>query len=187
MMKSRGWSACWKMQEGMMVSEPATQRGDEAPDAVLRLVSSGRGEAFLAAHHAEAARRLTLLFVRARLTQRVTMSYDPTRIGGSRDGSRQGELADSALHARRLLDGLAGKMPRDCWSVLVDICGFDKGLQEIEMERSWPRRSAKLVLRIALDQLVAIMGLSEFAEGKADQKLKGWLPERPPLFPDRAT
>lgn len=168
------------------MSESATQRGNEAPDAVLRLLSTGRGEAFLAAHHAEAARRLALLFVRARLTQRVTMSYDLARIGGSRDGSRQGELADSAFHARRLLDGLAGKMPRDCWSILVDTCGFDKGLQEIEMERSWPRRSAKLVLRIGLDQLAAIMGLSELAEGKADQKLKGWLPERPPLFPDPA-
>lgn len=114
------------------------------------------------------------------------MSYDRARIGGNRDGSRQGELADSALHARRLLDGLAGKVPRDCWSILVDICGFDKGLQDIEMERNWPRRSAKLVLRIGLDQLATIMGLSEFAEGKADQKLKVWLPERPPLFPDPA-
>jgi hypothetical protein len=175
------------MQEGMFVSESVTQRGDEAPDAVLRLASSGQGEAFLAAHQVEAARRLALLFVRARLTQRMTMSYDPARIGGSRDGSRQGELADSALQARRLLDGLAGKMPRDCWSILVDICGFDKGLQEIEMERGWPRRSAKLVLRIGLDQLATVMGLSEFAEGKADRKLKGWLPERPPLFPDPAT
>ena len=55
------------------------------PDAVLRLASARGGEpAFLDAHHVEAARRLAQNFERARLSQRVTMSYDPTRVGSAR-------------------------------------------------------------------------------------------------------
>lgn len=156
------------------------QRGDPAPEAVLRL---GGGESrFLAPHHVEAARRLAQLFERARMRQRVTMSYDPTRLGGGERQTRQGELADSAMVARRLLSGLAAWVPRDCWDLLIDICGFDKGLQQIEAERGWPRRSAKLVLRIGLDHLASIMGLSEKAGGGVGGMPRSWLPERPPMF-----
>lgn len=164
------------------MNEAAMQKGEMAPETVMRLaVGSGR-ERFLAAHHVEAARRLARLFDRARMMQRVTMSYDPARAGGGRDRPRQGDLADSAIQARRLLDGLARRMPRDCWNMLTDVCGFDKGLQQIETERNWPRRSAKLVLRIGLDQLTSIMGLGEKAEGRAASATRNWLPERPPMF-----
>lgn len=161
------------------------QRGDLAPEAVIRL-SSGGAAPFLAPHHREAARRLALLFERARMRQRVTMSYDPARVGGGSDRPKQGDLADSAIAARRMLDGLARRMPHDCWGMLNDICGFDKGLQQVELDRGWPRRSAKLVLRIALDQLAAIMGLTETAEGRAGGAQRSWLPERPSMFPDTA-
>jgi len=166
------------------MSAAPMQRGDDAPEAVLRLASSGSDEPFLAAHHLEAARRLAGLFNRARLAQRVTMSYDGARTGNGRNRPVQGDLADSAIEARRMLDGLARRMPADCWNMLTDICGFDKGLQQIEQERCWPRRSAKLVLRIGLEQLADIMGLSETAEGRAGAPMRGWLPERPAMFAD---
>ena len=166
------------------MSEAGMQKGEMAPEAVMRLAAANNGERFLAAHHLEAARRLARLFDRARIRQRVTMSYDPARTGSGRDRPRQGDLADSAVDARRLLDGLARRMPRDCWNMLSDVCGFDKGLQQIETERSWPRRSAKLVLRIGLDQLAAIMGLTEIAEGRPDGMARSWLPERVPMFPE---
>jgi hypothetical protein len=160
------------------------QRGDMAPEAVLRLCAGDAATRFLAPHHLEAARRLALLFERARMRQRITMSYDPARIGGGSNRSQQGDLADSAIGARRMLDGLAMRMPQDCWAMLTDICGFDKGLQQVELDRGWPRRSAKLVLRIALDQLAATMGLTEVAEGRGAGTQRSWLPERPAMFPD---
>ncbi|WIY53644.1 DUF6456 domain-containing protein [Devosia sp. YIM 151766] len=168
------------------MAESAARRGDPAPEAVLRLASNGGGEPFLAPHHLEAARRLARLFNRARMMQRVTMSYDAARIGGRSERPRQGELADSAIEARRLLNALARRMPRDCWDMLTDICGFDKGLQQIELDRGWPRRSAKLVLRIGLEQLAVIMGLTELAAGRGNGSMRAWLPERPPMFPEPA-
>ncbi|WP_160297786.1 DUF6456 domain-containing protein [Devosia chinhatensis] len=157
---------------------------DRLPDAVLRLGAGKSEETFLRAHHLEASRRLTLLFGKAALAQRVTMSYDPARVGGRRSPTQQADLADSAAHARRLLAELARRMPRDCWDLLTDICAFDKGLQQVEQERGWPRRSAKLVLRIGLEQFAGIMGLREVAEGRPTTPSRTWLPERPPLFPE---
>ena len=57
------------------------------PDAVIRLAAARRDQpAFLLPHHVEAARRLALTFEKARLRQRVTMSYDPARVGGRSGG-----------------------------------------------------------------------------------------------------
>lgn len=157
---------------------------DALPDAVLRLASSrGDQAAFLDAHHVAAASQLTRLFERAQLRQRVTMSYDPARVGGRSGGNGAGaDLSVSAADARRHLADLARAMPAECWSLLFDICGLDRGLQEIEASRDWPRRGGKLVLRIALTCLAGQFGLSERAEGKTAGTQRGWLPERPDMF-----
>lgn len=151
------------------------------PDAIARLAGGNPSEAFLAPHHLEAASRVTRLFERAHLRQRVTMSYDPARIGRSRGGA-QGDLSDTSVDARKKLSVVAKAMSPDCWGVLSDVCLFDKGLQVIEVERCWPRRSAKLVLRIGLDQVASQMGLGELAVGQGGAASRSWLPERLPMF-----
>ena len=142
----------------------------------------GPGDDFLESHHREAEARLARLFERANLRQRVTMSYDPARIGRAA-GNAQGDIADSAADARKRLAGLAGRMPRECWGALVDVCLYGKGLQQIESERGWPRRSAKLVLRIGLDQAAMVLGITSEAVGPDYSGPRAWLPERPPMFP----
>jgi hypothetical protein len=154
------------------------------PEAVLRLTAGKDGDTFLAPHHFEAARLLVRLFERARLRQRVTMSYDASRIGGRGGRPMQGDLADSAADARKHLNDLARQLPPDCWGVLTDICGFDKGLQQVETERGWPRRSAKLILRVGLDHVGGRFGLSAEATGRDQARMTAWLEERPPMFED---
>ena len=150
---------------------------------LLRLGAGKDGEAFLQPHHLLAADRLMRLVDRARLTPRVTMSYDPARVGGGRGGGNAAlELSDAAADARKRLGQIAAAMPTDCWGVVMDVCGFSKGLQTVETERQWPRRSAKLVLRIGLEQLARIWGLSGTASGPEQTRSRGWLGERLPLI-----
>ncbi|SEP77646.1 hypothetical protein SAMN05428969_0856 [Devosia sp. YR412] len=151
-------------------------------DVTVARLAAGK-DGFLGAHHLAAADRLERLILRAQLMPRVTMSYDPTRIGGNKGCGNSVEAAsDSAAAARQVLSKLAGTLPPDCWGVLLDVCGLGKGLQQVETERRWPRRSAKLVLRIGLDQVASRFGLSPQASGEAAGALRGWLGERLPLI-----
>lgn len=154
-------------------------------DHVLRLGSPrGKEPAFLLPHHLAAAERLERMISRALLTPRLTMSYDGASSGGrSRGaGNQAAEMSDTAAAARQKLNALARKLPADCWNVAFDVCGMGKGLQAIETERCWPRRGAKLVLRVALDLLAAEFGLSPHLAGSAGAGTRGWLEERLPLI-----
>lgn len=154
-------------------------------DAVLARLATARdgGAAFLGAHHMAAAERFERLVRRAQLAARVTMSYDPTRIGGG-SGNAVETATESSAQARLTLSRIASALPADCWGVLFDVCGLGKGLQMVETERRWPRRSAKLVLRIGLDQLAGQFGLSPHASGPQSRATRSWIEERLPLIAD---
>jgi hypothetical protein len=75
-------------------------------------------------------------------------------------------------------------LPRDCAEVVLDVCGLEKGLQQVETERGWPRRSAKLVLRIGLDRLAELWGIGAVAVGRGSGA-RAWMDgERVPMFED---
>ena len=154
------------------------QQGDVSLDLsespLLRLASGA--DAFLAPHQVAAGERIRQLFERSQLRRRVTMSYSADRIAGAaRAGAEPGDLA---IDARRRLARLLGQLPADCADVVLDVCGYLKGLQLVESERGWPRRSAKLVLRIGLDQAARLLGLEPQAEGPDRAKVRHW-GERP--------
>ncbi|UXN73482.1 DUF6456 domain-containing protein [Devosia sp. A8/3-2] len=164
---------------------PVIEQSDDAVLVRLAASKEADGSPFLAPHHVAAANRLAKLVERSRLSPRVTMSYDASRIGRS-GGNGVGDASDSAADARQRLNKMAALLPADCWGVVFDVCGLGKGLQLIETERRWPRRSAKLVLRIGLEQLAGIMGLSAGAEGPAGGRQTGWLETRLPLIAETA-
>ena len=80
-----------------------------------------------------------------------------------------------ALDARRMLDDMSRRLPADCAGVVLDVCGLLKGLQEVELERGWPRRSAKLVLRIGLEQLAQHYGMAGEAHGPEHGRQCTWI------------
>ena len=151
---------------------------------LARLAAGIGGEAgYLERHQIEAGERVRRLVERAQLQPRLTMSYSAAQTAGS--GQRgAGDISDLAADARRSLDDLYRVLPRDCAGVVLDVCGLLKGLQEVERERGWPRRSAKLVLRIGLEHLAQHYGLGAVAAGKATSRLYGWMGDgaRPTQF-----
>jgi hypothetical protein len=161
---------------------------DGSNEDVLTRLAQGRGKAepaFLAAHHLAAALRFEQLVRRAQLSPRLTMSYNPASVGGRDRSANAVETAsESSAEARMRLARLADAMSPDCWGVVFDVCGLGKGLQLVEVERRWPRRSAKLVLRIGLDQIAVQFGLSAHASGRETGGIQGWLPDRLPLIKD---
>ena len=157
----------------------------DSPLARLAVAAAGESEAFLAPHQVEAGERLRRLIERAQLRQRVTMSYDENRTVRRGSGSTASEIGDLAADARRVLMAIGRALPRDCLDVVFDVCGLEKGLQLIEAERRWPRRSAKLVLRIGLEQLAQHFGLEPAAVGRNGGN-RTWMEAeaRPLMFPD---
>ena len=151
---------------------------------VIAVLGRGRGgeAAFLDIHHLEAARRIGALFERSQLRPRTTMHYGP-RVGGG-GPSHDHDITDMAADARKRLADICNELPADCAAVVIDVCGFEKGLQEIEAERGWPRRSAKLVLRIGLDAVAQRFGLASRADGPERSRARRWLPDgaRPSEF-----
>jgi len=142
---------------------------------MLAIKNKGK-QAFLLPHHLIAADRIHVLVMRTQMVQRTTMSYDPSRIGGKKSGSSaMSDLAQSGVDAKKQLAQLLDKLPQDCAGVVMDVCGFQKGLQLIEIERQWPRRSAKLILRIGLEQLAVHLGLSSVATGARSTGSRFWM------------
>jgi hypothetical protein len=116
------------------------------------------------------------------MTPRITLRYEATPLGSGGAGDVPAERARAA---RARLNDTLSLLPRDCASVLIDVYGFEKGLQSIEAERGWPRRSAKLVLRIGLDRLAEAWGLGETARGPDHARSRvERFSDRVPMFGD---
>ncbi len=157
---------------------------NESPLARLA-VGSANAKPFLQHHHVLAGERLRALVERAQMMERTTMSYDPNRLPSKgKTGKRGMDLNDAAIDARTELHAILSALPPDCASAVMDVCGFLKGLQLVERERQWPRRSAKLVLRVGLEQLARHFGFSQVATGAPCGRLRVWLDEeaRPDKF-----
>ncbi len=150
---------------------------NEGPLLRLSYARNGRSP-FLEPHHLLAAKKIETLVARTQMLQRTTMSYDPTRTGQGNKSSGLGpDLGDNALDARRKLQNCLDRLPLDCASVVMDVCGFQKGLQLIETERKWPRRSVKLILRIGLEQLCAFFEFAPTIIGKEMNSPRYWMGE----------
>lgn len=148
----------------------------ESPLARLAISAGPDGAPFLMPHHLEAGERVRRLHERAQLGTRVTMHYDAGHVPGARQ-TGPCDVSDMAFEARRALDGIREILPTDCAGVVFDICAELKGLQVVEMERGLPRRSAKLVLRIGLDQLAKHFGMAPVAVGPERGRRRGWMCE----------
>ena len=89
--------------------------------------------------------------------RRITMRWENS-VPGKSSTFANNDLSDMALDARRRVEQALVQLEQSLRGVVLDICCFLKGLEQVERERQWPPRSAKLMLRTALSVLAVHYG-----------------------------
>jgi hypothetical protein len=135
--------------------ETVTVNGSESPLALLHRRKGKDGRPFIDGREFLAGERLRADYGRGRIMPRLGVNWDAVGSGGRRRGGPggAGELNDAALAARRRVEKAIEAVGPELSGVLVDICCFLKGMEQVEAERGWPARSAKVVLKSALGAL----------------------------------
>ena len=80
--------------------------------------------------------------------------------GQSSAGRDPAHATDAALTARQRVTKALKAVGFDFADLLIDLCGFLKGLEAIEQERGWPSCSAKVVVKLRWRALPTITGLN---------------------------
>ena len=151
----------------------------ESPLAWLARRKGRDGTPLIAVHQLAAGERLRAEFTRAHMMPRVTANWQAAVTQGAR-ASRDGfapNVADTIISARQRVRAALDAAGPEFSGLLLDVCCFLKGLEDVERERLWPARSAKVVLQLGLDRLARHYGFDEAAHGKARSAMRKWSAE----------
>lgn len=143
----------------------------ESPLVWLARRRNGDGQPLLDPAQVAAGERLRVDLTLASLVPRVTADWS-SPIRGTGHGLTPNERS---LAARQRVGRALDAVGPDLAGPLVDLCGFLKGLEDIERERRWPARSAKLVIGLGLSALARHYGLASVATGAATSgAIRNW-------------
>lgn len=146
---------------------------DESPLDWLRRRKGRDGQRLIGAADYAAGERLRSDLMQAGLLPSVTARWDamPKAAGASSPSDATDRMVAARQRVRHALDAVGG----DFGDLLMDLCGFLKGLELIERERHWPPRSAKVVVKLALSRLAAHYGIETSARGPAASRgIRAW-------------
>jgi hypothetical protein len=126
----------------------------ESPLGQLRRRRTKDGRPFLSDAEFKAGERLRADYTRGQIMPRTGANWVASVASGRRsDSNAVAELTEAALAARLRVERAISAVGPELSGVLVDVCCFLKGLELVEVERGWPVRSAKIVLKSALGAL----------------------------------
>jgi Domain of unknown function (DUF6456) len=146
---------------------------EESPLDWLRRRRGRDGEPMIDEASYQAGERLRTDIMLAGLLPGVTARWDAMpRSGGPVSPS---DATDRMIAARQRIRNAFDAVGADFSDLLMDLCGFLKGLELIERERRWPPRSAKIVVRMALARLAEHYGIESAARGPAASRgIRAW-------------
>jgi hypothetical protein len=148
---------------------------NESPLGWLARRKGRDGQPLLASHQLAAGERLRAEFTRAHMMPRVTANWQAAVSHGARaENAGREAITDTIIAARQRVRLALEAAGPEFTGVLLDVCCFLKGLEDVERERAWPARSAKVVLQLALDRLARHYGLAAAARGKSSGKVRVW-------------
>lgn len=146
----------------------------ESPLAWLARRKGRDGRAMIDQNQFIAGEKLRADFTRGHLSPRVTSSW--SGLGGVRGaGGGAGEMTDLVVASRQRVRLALAACGPEFSGVLMDVCCFLRGLEDVERERGWPSRSAKVVLQLALDRLARHYGLHVAARSASAARVRVWL------------
>jgi len=149
---------------------------NESPLAWLARRRGRDGRALIEPHQLLAGERLRTDFTRAHLMPRTTSNWE-SPIASDRKGPSGAHFTDMMIAARQCVHQALGRVGPEFAGLLLDVCCFLKRLEDIERERAWPARSAKVVLQLALERLARYYGYNAQANGAARAGVRTWLAE----------
>jgi Domain of unknown function (DUF6456) len=124
---------------------------NESPLGALMRRKDKRGSAYLTVDEFNAGERLRADFTAGMLMQRTSSNWSAAVSSGRRGApDALSNLTDHALAARQRIGKAIAALGPELSGVAIDICCYLKGLEQVEMERQWPVRSGKLMLKTAL-------------------------------------
>ncbi len=156
----------------------------ESPLAWLATRKSRDGAPLIDAACLQAGERLRRDLTLAHMLPRVTVNWSAA---GRAKGAEPTSYSDLTIAARQRVRAALDFVGDDFAGLLIDVCGFLKGVETVERERGWPRRSAKLALVLALRQLARHYGVETEAVGPSRSRgVRRWGAEdyRPAIAPD---
>ncbi len=145
----------------------------ESPLAWLARRKGRDGRPLIEPVQLQAGERLRRDFTYGQLTPRVTSIWTAAVADGRRaPGSPL--FSDTVLAARQRVRHALQAAGPDFAGLLLDVCCFLKGLEDVERERAWPPRSGKVVLQLALDCLARHYGFRAEMRGPARAAIRTW-------------
>lgn len=150
----------------------------ESPVAWLARRKGKDGRALIESHHLLAAERFREDFTRAHLMPRTTANWQAPIARDRRSGDAS-SFTDMMIASRQRVQHALKAVGPEFSGLLLDICCFLKRLEDVERERSWPTRSAKVVLQLGLARLARHYGLERETSGRR-ARMQAWsAPETP--------